>query len=252
VIWVVAGRKGSSGATTLAALLAQLWAEDDGPRYLIEADPDGGALAARWHGALGTTHEPGLLTLAAARDGSPTDRLQRNAQRVSAGLTLIAGPPGPAQADASLRALGDAAPSALGTSPVRCIVDAGRLHAGSVAMAWARPARQVLFVVRPRLEDAVALRPVAEPLAAMGLPVGLVSIGHRPFHPVEVAEQSGLPLVGVVPDDTDAARLVADGRLDGRPLRRSRLGRAAAELATRLAAAPMPQPEARELLEATT
>jgi hypothetical protein len=250
VIWVVAGRKGSPGATTVAALLAQLWPGDDQPRYLIEADPDGGVLGARWHGALGTTHEPGLLTLAAARDGSPSERLQRNAQRVSAGLALVAGPPAPAQADASLRALGDAAPRALGESPIPCIVDAGRLHAGSVAMAWARPARRVLFVVRPRLEDAVALRAVSEPLAATGLPLGLVCIGHRPFHPLEVAEQSGLPLLGVVPDEAASARHVADGRLDGRPLRRSRLGRAGAELATRLAEGPRPQREALDLAEA--
>jgi hypothetical protein len=244
VIWAVAGRKGSPGATTLAVLLAHTWPATEEPCYLLEADPDGGALAARWYGALGTTHEPGLLTLAAARDGSPVERLARNAQRLSAGLALVAGPPGPAQADASLRALGDSAPTVLGEA-ARCVVDCGRLHAGSAALAWARRARHVLVVVRPRLEDAVALRPVVEPLAAAGLPLGVVCVGHRPFHPVEVAEQAGLPLIGVVPDDPAAARLVADGLLDGR-LRRSRLGRATAELAARLAAATTPEPEALE------
>jgi hypothetical protein len=234
VIWAVAGRKGSSGATTLAALLAQLWPGGDGPRYFVEADPDGGTLAARWHRAFGTTHEPGLLSLAAAREGTPIERLERNAQRISSGFALVAGPPGPAQADASLRALGDTAPSALADAPLTCFVDCGRLHAGSAAMPWARRARRVLFVVRTGLEDAVALRPVVEPLLAAGLELGLVCVGQRPFHPLEVAEQAGLPLAGVIPEDAGAARLVADGLLDGRALRRSPLGRAVAELARSL------------------
>jgi hypothetical protein len=237
VIWAVAGRKGSSGATTLAALLARVWPQTEGARFVIEADPDGGALAARWHAALGTTHEPGLLTLAAVRDGSPGQRLARHAQAVAAGVELVAGPPGAAQAEASLRALGEAAPAAFAKSASHCFVDCGRLHARSAALPWASRARRVLFVARPRLDEVVALRPVVESLMPLELPLGLVCVGDRPFHPVEVTEQAGLPLVGVIADDPVTARSVSMAGLEGRWLRRSRLARTVAELAANLAAA---------------
>ena len=92
MIWALAGGKGAPGATTLAALLAWLLA---GPRVptalVIEADPEGGVLAARWHDAAGLTHEPGLLSLAAARGGSVEERLRRHAQVVTDGVELVAG-----------------------------------------------------------------------------------------------------------------------------------------------------------------
>ena len=248
MIWAVASRKGSPGATTLAVLLGHLWPGADEPRFVVEADPEGGVLAARWHAALGTTHEPGLLTLAAARDGSAIDRLHRHAQPLVAGLRLVAGPPGPAQADASLRALGAAAPNALAGAPVQCFVDCGRLDPASVALPLARAAQRVLLVARPRLDEVVALRAVAESLSGAGLALGLVCIGDRPFHPLEVADQAGVPLTGVIPDDPSAAALVRDGALGGRGLRRSRLARSVSELAARLAtSAPT---EAAELVAA--
>jgi hypothetical protein len=234
VIWAVAGRKGSSGATTLAALLAWLWPQADDQRFVVEADPEGGVLAARWHATAGTTYEPGLLTLAASRDGSPGERLARHAQALASGVDLVAGPPGPAQAEVTLRALGEAAPAAFAKAPVDCFVDCGRLHARSAALPWASHAARVLFVVRPHLEAVVALRPVVESLAPMELPLGLVCVGDRPFHPVEVAEQAGLPLAGVIADDPATAGSLSVSGLDGRGLRRSRLARSVTELAVNL------------------
>jgi hypothetical protein len=163
--------------------------------------------------------------------------MARHAQCVTAGVELIAGPPGPAQAEASLRALGEATPAALATSASRCFVDCGRLHARSPALPWASRATRVLFVARPRLDEVVALRPVVEGLASLELPLGLVCVGDQPFHPVEVAEQAGLPLIGAIADDPVTARSVSTAGLEGRWLRRSRLARSVTELAGTLASA---------------
>jgi hypothetical protein len=226
--------KGAPGATTLAALLARVWPVTDQARVIIEADPEGGVLAARWHAVAGLTHEPGLLSLAAARDGSAVERLHRHAQVVTDGVELVAGPPSPAQAEACLRALGLAAAGALATATVPCLVDCGRLHPSSAALPWAQQAERTLLVTRPCLEEVVALRPVADRLRDVGVQIELVCVGHRPFHPLEVAEHAGVPLAGVIADDPAAAAMLGRSGLTGRGLLRTRLSRSVAELARSL------------------
>jgi len=234
VIWATASGKGAPGATTLAVLLAWCWPDRERSRIVIEADPEGGVLAARGHDSAGLTHEPGLLSLAAARDGSIEERLQQHAQSLGDGVELVAGPPGPAQAEACLRALGEAAADAIRRADVSAVVDCGRLHPQSPTLPWARAAERTLLVVRPRLDEVVALRPIAERLAVVGLDVGLVCVGDRPFDPVEVAEQAALPLLGVVPDDPVAAAAISRRGLGDRRLRRTRLVRAVERLAAAL------------------
>ncbi len=236
VIWAVTGGKGAPGATTLTAMLARLWPAGGSDRLIIEADPEGGVLAARWHDAAGLTHEPGLLSLAAGRGGPVEERLRRHAQVVTEGVALVAGPSGPAQAEACLRALGEAAADAVADASVACFVDCGRLHPTSPALPWARRAVGTLFVMRPRLDEVSALRPVADRLRDAGVAaLGLVCVGHRPFHPLEVAEHAGLPLRGVVAEDPAAAASIFSGGLDGRGLARTRLARSVADLARSLA-----------------
>ncbi len=235
MIWALAGRKGAPGTTTLAALLAWRWPAAAAPRVILEADPDGGVLAARWHAALGLTHEPGLLSLAAARDGGVAERLTRHAQPVGPGVELVAAPPGPPQVVASLNALGHAAAADLARSRRHCFVDCGRLGPASAALPWARHAERVLLVVRPRLDEVVALRPVAEALAGLDLRAGVVTVGDQPFHPTEVADELGLPLLGVIADDPAVAALVYRAGPSGRALIRSRLVRSITELASSLA-----------------
>jgi MinD-like ATPase involved in chromosome partitioning or flagellar assembly len=234
VIIAVAGGKGSPGATAVAALVAAAWPEVDAaresPRVLLEADPEGGVLAARWHRALGVTHDPGLLSLAAARDGSALERLRRHGQPVGDRVELVASPPGAAQAEACLRELGDGAAQALREAPVVCVADCGRLHPASPALPWARSADHLLLVTRPRLDEVVSLRPAAERLLAAGLSPTLVCIGAAPFEPAEVAEHVGLPLRAVVADDPAGfAALFAQGP-GARRVGRGRLRKSVAEL----------------------
>jgi MinD-like ATPase involved in chromosome partitioning or flagellar assembly len=239
VIWAVAGGKGAPGATTLTTLLAWCWPDRTRPRSIIEADPEGGVLAARWHAAAGITHEPGLLSLAAARDGSTEERLHHHAQAVHDGVELVAGPPGPAQAEACLRALGAPAAGAIADADVEAFVDCGRLHPGSPALPWAQAARRTLIVVRPQLDQVIALRAIAERLHGAGVPAVLVCVGDRPFDPAEVAAHAGLPLLGVVPVDPAAAAALTERGPADRGVRRSRLVRAVQRLAVELATDPV-------------
>jgi len=245
VIWATASGKGAPGATTLAVLLACCWPDRERTRVVIEADPEGGVLAARGHDSCGLTHEPGLLSLAAARDGSTAERLHQHAQALGDGVELVAGPPGRAQAEACLRALGPPAASAVSRAEVNVVVDCGRLHPSSPALPWAVAAERTLLVVRPRLDEIVALRPLAERLTAVGVALGLVCVGDGPFDPVEVAEEAGMPLLGVVPDDPAAAAAVTQRGLGDRRLRRTGLVRAVERLAATLAS------DATEASEAT-
>ena len=91
-------------------------------------------------------------------------------------------------------------------------------------------------MIRPRLDEVSALRPVADRLQDAGVAaLGLVCVGHRPFHPLEVAEHAGLPLRGVVADDPAAAASIFSDGLEGRGLARTRLARSVADLARSLA-----------------
>ena len=239
MIWAVAGGKGAPGATTLTTLLAWSWSDRTRPRTIIEADPEGGVLAARWHAAAGITHEPGVLSLAAARDGSPEERLHRHAQAVHDGVELVAGPPGPAQAEACLRALGAPTARAIADADVDAFVDCGRLHPGSPALPWAQAARRTLLVVRPQLDQVIALRAIAERLHGVGVETALVCVGDRPFDPAEVAAHAGLPLFGVVPVDPAAAAALNERGIHDRRVRRSRLVCGVQRLAVELAADPV-------------
>jgi MinD-like ATPase involved in chromosome partitioning or flagellar assembly len=250
MIIAVAGGKGSPGATAVAALVATAWPNGDdeshgdheSPPVLLEADPEGGVLAARWHRALGVTHDPGLLSLAAARDGSALERVRRHSQRVGDRVDLVAGPPGAAQAEACLRELGEGGAEALREAPVVCVVDCGRLHPASPALPWARAADHLLLVTRPRLDEVVTLAPAAQRLLAAGVFPTLVCVGAAPFEPTEVAEQVGLPLQAVVFDDPAAvAALFAHGP-GARRVARGRLRRSVTALVGTLVPRPAEEP----------
>jgi hypothetical protein len=69
-----------------------------------------------------------------------------------------------------------------------------------------------------------------------------VCVGDRPFDPVEVADEAGLPLLGIVPDDPAAAAAATQRGLGDRRLRRTGLVRAVGRLAAILAAEAVEAP----------
>lgn len=237
---VVMGGKAAPGATTTALALACTWPASG--RLVVEADPDGGVLAARF----GLGHEPGLVSLAAAarRDldagtvGAHTQPLGDH------GLAALAAPPVPGQVIGALRALGTGLAAALGSmGDVGVAVDVGRAWPDAPAV---RPlverADGVLVVARPRLEEVGQLRARWQAARALNRHVGVILIGHSPYAPGEVGaalDPVDAPLVvwGVLDDDALGAD-VLNGRRFAPPwgLRKSQLLRSARRVATDAAA----------------
>ena len=88
----IASGKGSPGATTLALALA---ISDPELVTLVDADPDGGDLAA-W---LGISATPGLVSLAAAvRHSFAGGEFERHVQQVQTGIQLLGSPSSPERA----------------------------------------------------------------------------------------------------------------------------------------------------------
>ncbi len=100
---VLGSVKGSPGVSTFSLALAARW-PGAAKRVLVECDPAGGDLAARYDLAL----LPGLVSLAAARRGSGAatgadgESLWSHTQVLPGGLPVLVAPPGGEQARAAL------------------------------------------------------------------------------------------------------------------------------------------------------
>ncbi|MCI2240725.1 hypothetical protein MN205_19915 [Kineococcus sp. TRM81007] len=147
--------KGSPGATTTAMLSAALW---PAPVLLLDADPAGGDVAARWPTAGGGVldAERGLLPLlTSARRGLSAEQVLAQAQPASGGTPVVCGLGAPEQARAAERswpslaaAVLDVTRGAGGTGPTDVLVDGGRLGAHPVHLPLLRESTAVVLVVR--------------------------------------------------------------------------------------------------------
>lgn len=232
---VFVGAKGAPGATTAMLAVASCW-PDQRRRVLLEADPDGGVLAARF----GLATEPGLVTLAAAsRRSSPPGELVRHAAVLDGNTALVAGPPTAEQAEAALSIVAAAVAAHATNAADVLLVDAGRGPRPAV-MPLVEAARAVLLVARPRLDQLQQLVPTYRALAAAGRAVGVALVGEEPYRAAEVARvlDAGAEAIwAVLPEDRyGAAVLNAECRGREWSLRRSPLLRAARGLADLLAA----------------
>ncbi len=208
----------SSGATTAAVALARAW---PCPVVLVEADPAGGDLAARY----GVATSPGLVDLAATPGSRPAD-LRGVAQNLG-GVDVIAAPVAPEVTRAALDAVED------GTD---VLVDCGRLPlAPAPVPTLVEEATVVVFVCRPTAPSVVSLRQrlvsLPEPILRRSV---VVVVGDRPYPADEVAATIGLPLAGVLADDPVAA--AALGSAEPVRMGRSALLRSATVLAEALVA----------------
>ncbi|MFV1989585.1 MAG: hypothetical protein ACC652_02455, partial [Acidimicrobiales bacterium] len=233
-IVAVASRKASPGVTTLTALLALYWDEPEVQRVIVEADVSGGTLAARWSQAHKLSWDPGLLALSAARGEMNIASVAKVTQELSEDLRVAAAPPAASQIGPALTSLGERGAAALaGAESIRAFVDCGRLNAKSPAIHLARHGAITLIVCRPNLEEVHTLVPGVAELRDAGCELGLVCVGDGPYHPVEIAEQADIQLVGVLPRDDRAAELfVGFGLSAGRGFLKSTLARSMAELAS--------------------
>jgi MinD-like ATPase involved in chromosome partitioning or flagellar assembly len=201
----VGSLRGSPGATTLAVALAAARTDSERTALVVEADPDGGVMAARF----GLGHRPCLTDLAVrARGAVDPDEIWEYVQLLRSRVPVLVGHPSSDQSHATLRTgAARLAPIFDGLSDHDVIVDVGRLRPGSPAQALVEAAVLVVIVVRSRLEDIDGARPRLAGVERGGV----VLVGHRPYGADEVAEALGLPVLGIVPHDARGAGAVGAG-----------------------------------------
>ena len=230
---------GSPGVTTTALVLAATWPEPRRP-LLVEGDPFGGVIAARY----GLTDTPGLSTLAAqSRRGLDAAALEEHVQLLPGGLRVLVGPPSPEEAQAVWRDVAGPLTEWADRQPdVDVIVDRGRLPAGTPMNGPPPSTAPTLVVTRPTVDQ---LRPASirqAALAASGVEASLLLVGDRPYRPEEVAATMAVPVAGAVAWDPRTAAVLAGVQGAMRDLRRTPLVRSAATLAETLAITPGASP----------
>ncbi|MEU6260193.1 hypothetical protein ACFUEN_29695 [Streptomyces griseorubiginosus] len=216
--------------TTAALGLAAAWPSAEQP-VVVECDPAGGDLMARFR--LQTA--PGLMSLAAAaRQRAEPGLLWQHTQRLPGGLPVVVGPPGAAQARASLAQLNPTGSGVLRRAADRSgtvvIADCGRIDPDTAGLAVVREADVILLLARAH-DDAlahVATRWQATEGWSRRPCFVLVGDGYATD---EVARELDIEVMARIPEDPKGA-----AALGGRPGRRSTaarsaLGRALAETA---------------------
>ena len=230
----VAGGKGAPGASTVALALA-LASGPERTVTLVDADPDGGALAAR----LGVAATPGLVSLsAAARHGFRPDLVGLHTQHIRPGVELIAGPPSAEQMSTALGGLG--CPFAEALAAIDASADVGRWQLRSPATDLVREAVATVLVIRPSLEGVAHARSQVVDLQQICRRVEVAIVGDQPYGANEVADALAVDHVTMVPFDRRGAALLGTEPVSGRWGNRSPLMRAIRALALGL--------ESRELV----
>jgi MinD-like ATPase involved in chromosome partitioning or flagellar assembly len=234
----LASVKASPGVTTSLLALAATW-PDQRPVLLVDADPDGGSLAAR----TGLPTEPGLTSLAAAaRRTLRAGELDRHTQPLpGGGVPALVGPADAEHASRALQLLGGPLAAALSSDPERdVLVDCGRLRVGSPTAPLAAGADVLVLVARPRLDELQHLRPALSRLVAAGARLALLLVGEGPYPPAEVAAALDVPVLATLPHDPAAADQLAGQRRRAGRLERTGLLRAARAVAEQLTGADEP------------
>ena len=233
-IWSVASLHGSPGATTLAMGLGGAWpAMPSRSRLVLEADADGGVLAARFDGLRADrTVADAAVSLRREFD---VEALLVSTRTVWDGLPVIPAHPSAKETTAVLvNAAERMAAGMASASELDVIVDVGRLTARSPVLPLAQRSVLTLLVSRTRFEDVACLAARATELRAAGVEPALVTVGSRPYDPADVAGEAGLALLATLPHDPASAAALAGEAGADRRLRRSLLWRTICDLASQL------------------
>ncbi|MDG4760344.1 hypothetical protein [Micromonospora sp. WMMD710] len=239
---VVASVSGAAGVSTAALGLAALW--PNRPGLLVEADPCGGVLAARF----GLPQDPGLATLAAAaRHGPPLSGPAPFVQSLPLGLHALVGPGAAETAAAALSVLAHQ-PTVEALAPV-VVADVGRLYLGSPAHGLLPRAHAVVLVTSGTVEHLHHLDTRLAALRVSTSPggVGVAVVGKCAYEPQEISNRLGVPVWAHLPSDRWGAAVLS-GRMTGPAWSRTRLAQALRALAGTVAGQPRPRP-ARPALE---
>ena len=184
--------RGSPGATLLALDIARFI---PGDTLLIEADPDGGCLAAR----LDLAVKPGLTELAgAARVGIAAGDLWRFAQPTEHGVAVVVAHPAAEPVQAALRAAVNHVGSSLSSLGQPVVIDVGRLRPGSPALGFAALADHLVISSDNSVEAIVALTHRATLLRTLASTFVVLG-SSKPYSSADVSAASGQLVWGVVP-----------------------------------------------------
>ena len=232
-IIAVGSVKASPGVTTLSVGLAMSWAPVAGRgAVLIEADADGGVLAARF----GLAPAPSLIELSAtARHELTTDRIQTSCQLLAGTLPTLVAPGCGETTTAVLTPLARRLGEGLGhLGEIDAVVDVGRVRVGSPAGDLVKRCDLLLLVARPRFDQLVPLVHQARRVVAQNIPTALVCVGDRPYPPTEMAKASQLNLLGGIAHEPKMAQTFERGLSGDQRHRRLLLWRTLAELVRRI------------------
>ncbi len=246
----LASVKGAPGVTTLACLVAAAWPEERRV-VLVECDPSGGDLAARFRLS---AHRGWASFGAASRRGDGTEPIGPHVQTLPGGLAVLVGARCADRVD-DRRAVTSLTRSAGSQVDGHwdVVADLGRLLPGERgAESWIEHSTALLIVLR---RDAPSILRVRERAVALRRrrrgTTGLVVVGSGSFRDREIERFTDLPVVAVLPDDLDAARIAGGAPGGSRRLSRHLLVESAGRLASRLSAVPMRWPGAGDdLVEA--
>lgn len=215
MIVTVGSIRGAPGVTSWSLLLASAWpVEFQQRRVVLEADPAGGVVGARY----GLGVEPGAVQMVASirRNGTREVGLDAVAREVAAEVFVVPGPEAAEQARAVWsEGAASVAAHVAGDRGV-WFVDAGRLDDVNPSAVFADRSLVTVLVVGPRQEDLVQLPSRVESLRHRCQTVAVVVSGRSAFDAGAVAEFCRADAAWVVPTRDDlvgeVGRLLAGGR----------------------------------------
>lgn len=223
---VCASTSGSPGVSTVSVGLAA--GSPQPGTLLLEMDPSGGVLAARF----ALAQQPGLASLAAAARHGVTGVFDQHAQRLPVGVDVVVAPGSAEVAAGSVSVLARHANTVLRDLAPTVVVDAGRLYPASPATDILAAADAVVLVATPTTEylDHLDARLTSLRNAVKSDRIGLALVGKGLYPAAEIAARLAVSVWAELPHDPRGAGVLA-GRLTGRTWRRTALVRALRDLA---------------------
>lgn len=235
-LYAFASTHGSPGVTSTVLGLAATWLGTTGrPVLVVEADPDGGVVAARFDD-LRADRTIADVAVEVRRDFD-VGAVLSSAQPLWGAVPVVVAPPSAEQAGSALAASAERLAAGLAAiDDLDVLVDLGRLTTRSPSIPFARRAVATALVTRPTFDAVASLTTRVGELRGRGCELAVATIGDQPYGPQDVAQTVDAPLVAALPADERAAAAFSGAGGGGRRLERSLLWRTLADLASRLVA----------------
>jgi Flp pilus assembly CpaE family ATPase len=228
--------KGSPGVTTAALAFAATTSRNVGSAQplLVELDPSGGVIEC-W---TGVAHEPGLSRVASGlRRSLEVEVVEAGIRPIPAGVAVVHAPTSGTLAESTIAAIGERLTIAMAESDRLVIIDAGRWCRSQSTARRIVGCDVIVIVCQPTVAGVEAARALFDPIHAItNLSPVLLLVGERPYSAGEVAEATGVTVIGTLPWDPHAVNtLLASGAV--KSWSRSSLARSARTILTHVAPA---------------